>query len=105
MTVRHMRLTVGLFFLCAGTTLLALRLFVPGAMAQLFDPTRMLLGAFLALVFAGLNLVKWYAGWLAYQEATTPVRRPLQPDSAATRDSGPNPAFDFSEPTDKPPNP
>ena len=105
MTVRHMRLTLGLFFLCAGTTLLALRVFAPDVMAKAFDLTRMTIGAFLALVFAGLNLAKWYAGRLACEQMTTPVRRPLQPDPTAREESGPNPAFDFNEPTDKPANP
>ncbi len=102
MTVRHMRLTLGLFFLFAGTGLLALRLLVPDVTARLFDPTRMMIGAFLALVFAGLNLAKWYAGRLAYEQMTTPVRRPLQPDPTASKESEPNPAFDFSESTEKP---
>ena len=109
MTVRHMRLTLGLFFLCAGTALLAARFAAPERVAKSFDLMRLTLGAMLALVLGGVNLAKWYAGRLAYDEMTTPVRRPLSPDPAArSEDVEPNPELDFSradpEPVRKPGN-
>src|SRR5829696_7221777 len=63
MAVRQLRLMLGLFFLFAGVGLLVLRFAVPDAVAR-FNPTRLLIGAFLALVLAGVNLAKWYAGYL-----------------------------------------
>jgi hypothetical protein len=105
MAVRHMRLAIGLFFLCAAIGLFVLRFGMPDVGAKFNTPTRLLIGALLALVLAGLNLSKWYAGWMWYQQQATPVRRPLQPDPTANRDEEPNPAFDFSkkdEPQDKP---
>lgn len=99
MTVRHMRLTLGLFFLCAGAALLAARFLAPERVAKSFDLMRLTLGALLALVLAGVNLAKWYAGRMAYEQASTPVRRPLQPDPAARdADPEPNPDFDFGPP-------
>lgn len=96
MAVRHMRLTLGLFFLAMGLVLLALRLFAPDAVAN-FDRTRLLLGAFLGLGLGGVNLAKWYAGWMHARRAATPVRSPLLPDPSA-RAGGVehNPDFDFS---------
>lgn len=109
MTVRHMRLTLGLFFLSAGAVLLAARFLAPERVAKAFDLLRLTLGALLALVLGGVNLAKWYAGRMAYEQMTTPVRRPLQPDrSRDPDDNEPNPAFDFSDPdasqTQKPTN-
>ena len=98
MTARHMRLTLGLFFLCTGTVLLAARFLAPDRIAKTFDLMRLTLGAILALVLAGVNLAKWYAGRMAYERMTTPVRRPLQPDpdEGPAGADGPNPDFDFS---------
>lgn len=99
MTVRHMRLTLGLFFLCAGTVLLAARFIAPERVAKAFDLLRLTLGALLALVLGGVNLAKWYAGRMAYEQMSAPVRRPLQPDrSRDPDDTEPNPAFDFNNP-------
>ena len=97
MTVRHMRLTLGLFFLFAGLGVLALRFGMPDVAAKIFNPTRLLLGALLALVLAGVNLAKWYAGWAWYQQRATPVRRPLQPDPAARTGAEVLPEFDFDK--------
>lgn len=95
MTVRHMRLTMGLFFLVAGTGVLVLRFGMPDAAARFNSPTRLLVGGCLALVLAGLNLAKWYAGWMHARQMATPVRPPLQPnpDAPGTRER--NPDFDF----------
>jgi hypothetical protein len=99
MAVRHMRLIISLFFAFAACALLGALAFAPDALAG-FNQLRLTLGALLALVFAGLNLAKWYAGHLAREQMATPVRRPLQPDPT-NHDDGPNPAFDFSETADK----
>jgi hypothetical protein len=99
MMLRHMRLTLGLFFLIAGTAVLVVRFAVPDVAARL-DPGRLLLGGLLGLVLAGVNLAKWYAGWLAAQERATPVRRPFQPDPTAGSEH--NPAFDFTKPDEQP---
>jgi hypothetical protein len=95
-----MRLMVALFFFVAGVSLLALRFGAPEAAARINSPTRLLIGALLALVLGGLNLAKWYAGWLAHDEATTPVRQPLQPDPSASADPEYNPELDFSKKSD-----
>jgi hypothetical protein len=63
---------------------------------------RLLIGGLLALVLAGLNLAKWYAGLLAYEQAATPIRRPFQPDPTASAEPEHNPEFDFSK-KDEPP--
>ena len=101
MTVRHMRLMLGLFFLIAGFALLAVRFAAPEVAARINSPTRLLIGAFLALVLGGLNLAKWYAGWMAYQHAATPVRPPFQPDPTATGEPEYNPEFEFDKKDDK----
>jgi hypothetical protein len=100
MAVRQLRLMLGLFFLVAGVGLLALRFGMPEAVAR-FNSTRLLIGALLALVLAGVNLAKWYAGYMWFQQQATPVRRPLQPDPTAGTDPEYNPEFDFSK-GDKP---
>lgn len=103
MTVRHMRLVLGLFFLCTGTALLAVRFMDPERVAKSFDLLRLTLGALLALVLGGVNLAKWYAGRLAHDNMTTPVRRPFRPDPAVrTEDTEPNPDFDFTRPDPEP---
>jgi hypothetical protein len=97
MAVRHMRLIMGLFFLIAAIGLLVLRFAMPEVGAKFNTPTRLLIGGLLALMLAGLNLAKWYAGWLWYQQQATPVRQPFQPDPTASHEDEPNPAFDFSK--------
>jgi heme A synthase len=101
MTVRHMRLAVGLFFLVAGVALLALRFGAPDAAARLNSPMRLLIGALLALVLGGVNLAKWYAGVLAFDRAATPVRRPLEPDPTAGSEPEYLPEFDFGKKDDR----
>src|SRR4051812_15073606 len=97
MAVRQMRLMLGLFFLVAGVGLLVLRFGFPAAAAKVNDPTRLLIGALLALVLAGVNLAKWYSGWLWFRQRATPVRRPLQPDPTASAGEEYNPEFDFDK--------
>lgn len=94
MTVRHMRLALGSFFVAAGTGLLAVRFLAPELVARTFDLMRLTLGALLALVLGSMNLAKWYAGRVAYEQRATPVRRPLQSDPAQTGREQ-NPEFDF----------
>ena len=96
MTVRHMRLALGLFFLLAGIGLLVLRFAVPEVGARFNTPTRLIIGALLALVLAALNLSKWYAGWMWFRQQATPVRQPLQRDPSAGATEH-NPAFDFDK--------
>ena len=97
MALRHMRLMLGAFFLIAGIGLLVLRFGFPDVAAKVNDPTRLLIGAFLALVLAGVNLAKWYSGWLWFQQRATPVRQPLQPDPTASGEPEFNPEFDFGK--------
>ena len=98
MAVRHMRLAVGVFFLILGVVLLILRFTMPELVAK-FDPLRLLMGGLLALVLGCWNMMKWYAGWMWYQQQATPVRQPLQPDPTRERKEyeEPNPAFDFNK--------
>jgi hypothetical protein len=96
MTVRHLRLALGLFFLVAGVGLLVLRLGFPDVAAKVNDPTRLLIGALLALALAGVNLAKWYSGLLWFRQRATPVRRPLQPDSTSSGEEY-NPELDFDK--------
>jgi hypothetical protein len=96
MTVRHLRLTLGLFFLVAGIAILVVRFSAPEVVARL-NPMRLLLGGLLALVLAGVNIAKWYAGWLAAEERATPVRRPFQPDPTVSAEPENNTAFDFGK--------
>ena len=95
MAIRHMRLALGAFFLVVGIGLLVLRFGAPEAVAR-FDPLRLFLGALLALVLSAVNLMKWYSGWLWFQERATPVREPLQPEPTRT-DEEYNPEFDFGK--------
>ena len=97
MAIRHMRLALGLFFLCAGVALLVVRFAVPDALPR-FDPMRIFLGALLALAMSFWNLSKWYAGWLWFREQATPVRVPLQRDPSAGGEPEVLPEFDFSKP-------
>jgi hypothetical protein len=95
--VRHTRLTLGLFFLIAGVALLVLRFGAPEVAARINSPLRLVIGALLALALGGVNVAKWYAGWLAYNQRATPIRRPLQPDPTASAETDPNPEFDFGK--------
>lgn len=95
MAIRHMRLVLGAFFLIVGVGLLVLRFGVPDAVAR-FDPLRLFLGALLALGLSAVNLMKWYSGWLWFQQQATPVREPLRSDPTAAREEY-NPEFDFGK--------
>jgi hypothetical protein len=95
MQVRLMRLMLGIFFLIAGVSVLAFRFGAPDAAAR-FNGTRLLVGAVLALVLAGVNLAKWYAGLMWFREQATPVRQPLQPDDLESHEEY-NPEFDFNK--------
>lgn len=96
MTVRYLRLTLGLFFLVAGAGLLAVRFTVPEVVAK-FDPLRLFLGAAFALVLGGWNLTKWYAAGLDFRRSATPGRRPIRREPGAAREEAPNPDFDFGK--------
>src|SRR5262245_41219188 len=107
MNVRQTRLMLGLFFLVIGLALLGLLMFMPEAARKINTPTRLGLGAFLALVLGGWTSARWYASRMAFQQAATPVREPFQPNRLGRRDEEPNPDFDFSKPKntdDKPAN-
>jgi hypothetical protein len=107
MAIRHMRLMLGFFFLFAGVGLVAVRFGMPEVAERISSPMRLLVGAFLAIVLAGVNFGKWYAGWLWYEQQATPVRQPLQPDPTASAPLEYNPEFDFGKqpsPNDKPAN-
>jgi hypothetical protein len=98
MSVHAMRLVLGLMFLLLGVLILARRWVMPDLnLDARYDSLRMNLGGVLALVFAGLNLARWYAAWAYRRDRATPVRTPLQPDPAATRPEPPNPDFDFTK--------
>ena len=100
MAVRHMRLVLGVFFLIVGVGILVLRFGAPEAVAR-FDSLRLFLGALLALVLGAVNFMKWYSGYLWFQQQSTPVRQPLRPDPTASEEY--NPEFDFSkDASDKP---
>jgi hypothetical protein len=92
-----MRLMLALFFFVAGVGLLVLRFGMPEAAARINSPTRLLLGALLALVLAGVNFAKWYSGWLWFQQQSTPVRQPLQPEESGRAEGEYNPEFDFNK--------
>lgn len=101
MTVRYLRLTLGLFFLVAGAGLLAVRFAMPEVVAKL-DPLRLFLGAVFAIVLGGWNLTKWYAAVLDFRRSATPTRPPFRRDPGAAREEAPNPDFDFGKPNDEP---
>jgi hypothetical protein len=101
MKIRSLRLALGLFFLAAGVGLLAFRFGMPEVAAKVNDPMRLFIGGILALVLAGLNLVRWYASVLAFQQQATPVRKPFQREPDAMQEEEPNPDFDFSKRTDE----
>lgn len=101
MAVRHMRLLLAMFFLLAGVGLLVLRFGMPDAAARINSPTRLLLGALLAIVLAGVNFAKWYSGYMWFQQQGTPVRAPLRSDRAGQGEEY-NPELDFGKDANKP---
>ena len=100
MSVHSMRLVLGILFLLLAATLFARRWLMPG-LDDRFDPLRMNLGAALALVFAGLNLARWYSIRSYRRDKATPVRTPLQPDPSIVRPEPPNPELDFTRAEEK----
>ena len=95
MSVHTMRLVLGILFLLLAAAMFARRWLMPG-LDERFDPLRMNLGAVLALVFAGLNLARWYAVWAYRREQATPVRTPIRPDPSIVRPEPPNTEWDFT---------
>jgi len=101
MTIQSMRLAMGVLFLVLGGAIFGRRWLFPGLDAR-FDPLRMNLGGVLALIFAGLNLARWYAVWSYRRGRATPVHTPLQPDPSLQRPEPPNPDLDFSRQEEQP---
>ncbi len=101
MTVRHLRLLLGLFLLIAGAGLLVLRFAAPDIAARLNAPTRLTIAGLLGIVLGALNLVRWYASMLDFQRRATPVRKPLQRSPDPVRDEAPNPDFGFRKDDDR----
>jgi hypothetical protein len=102
MAVRHMRLGLGVFFLVAGGAVLVLRFGVPDLAARINSPERLVIGGVLGLVLGGLNLARWYAGMVAFENRATPVRPPLLPDPTASTEPEYNPEFDFGKADERP---
>ena len=87
---------MGVLFLLLAAAMFARRWLMPELDAR-YDPLRMNLGAFFALVLAGLNLARWYAARSERRARATPVRTPLQPDPSVVRPEPPNPELDFTK--------
>lgn len=102
MAVRHMRLAIGLFFMLMGVGILVLRYGAPEKAAKINDLTRLTIGGCLALVLAGWNFAKWYAGWTWYRQQSTPVRQPLQPNRDEWDKDEYNPELDFGKDENRP---
>ena len=94
MAVRNVRLTMGVFFLLAGIGLVVVYFGVPA----LNNRINALFGAFVAFIFGGVNLVKWYAGWMWSRQQATPVREPFQADAPEPAPREYNPDLDFHNP-------
>jgi hypothetical protein len=100
MSVHTLRLALGILFLVLAAVIFTRDWLAPGLGAG-FDPLRMNLGGVLALVFGGLNLVRWYTWWSYRRSRATPVRTPLQADPSAVRPEPPNPELDFTKGTEE----
>ncbi len=96
MTVHTMRLVMGILFLLLAGLVFGRHWLMPGLDAE-YNSRRMNLGGVLALVFAGLNLARWYLVWSYRRRQATPVRAPLQPDPSVVRPESPNPDFNFTQ--------
>jgi hypothetical protein len=96
MSIRTMRLGLGVFFLVMAAAIFTRRWFFPQLDAR-FDPLRMNLGGAFALVFGCLNVVRWYLAWSHRRARATPVRTPLQPNPSIVRPEPPNPELDFTQ--------
>ena len=97
MSVHTMRLVLGVFFLIMGVFLLVVRHWAAPGLDAKFNSTRMNLGGVLALVFAGLNLARWYMVWSYRRARATPVRYPLQPDPSMQPPVVANSELDFTK--------
>jgi hypothetical protein len=96
MSVRIMRLTMGILFLFLGCVVFARGWLFPEFAAR-YDSLRMNLGGVFALVFGGLNLARWYAATELMKSSQTAVRYPLQRDPSAAPQVEPIPEFDFTK--------
>lgn len=96
MSVRNMRLTMGILFLILAGMIFARGWLYP-EVANVFDPLRMKLGGVFALVFGGVNLARWYAAWAFAKSSQTAVHYPLQPDPSAAPRVEPIVEFDFTK--------
>jgi hypothetical protein len=94
MQIRTMRLVLGILFLILGCAIFARHWLFPEFAAG-FDSLRMRIGGVFALVFAGVNLARWYAASRFMKTSQTAVRYPLQPDPSAAPQVEPIPEFDF----------
>jgi hypothetical protein len=96
MAVRHLRLTLGLFFAALAVMLFLRHELLPG-LAEKFRDRNLGMGAWFALALAGWNLARWYVDWSAR-------RVPAGENPLAVRtlrrerngDEEPNPEFDFT---------
>jgi hypothetical protein len=100
MSVRTMRLVMGILFLFLAGAIFTRRWLFPEFAAK-NDSLRMNLGGVFALVFGGLNLARWYAVQAFQKTSKTAVRYPLQRDPSAAPQVEPIPEFDFTKKSDE----
>jgi hypothetical protein len=96
MQVRTMRLMMGVLFLCLAFAIFCRQWLFPEFAAG-YDPLRMSLGGVFALVFGGVNLVRWYTAWSFAKSLQTPVHYPLTRDPSTAPKVEPLPEFDFTK--------
>ena len=96
MTIHTMRLVLGIMFLILAGTIFTLQWIRPD-LGRPYDPVRLNLGGFFALVFGGLNIARWYVGWSHRRTMATPVRTPLEPDPSLVQPEPPNQDLDFTK--------
>jgi hypothetical protein len=98
MNVGVMRLGFAVFWLLVASLLFLRRYVVPEAVLGRIDSGNLDLGAVLAVVLGGWNLVRWYMG-RPRPPAESPLdtrRRPLEPRRDGERVEEYNPEFDFT---------
>jgi hypothetical protein len=100
MSIRTLRLGLGLLFLGLGIAIFTRQWFFPELAAR-YDTLRMNLGGVFALVFAGLNLARWYAATQFVKSRQIAVHYPLQRDPSASPQVEPVPEFDFFKQKDE----
>jgi hypothetical protein len=96
MAVRHLRLALGVFFICMAA-LLFLREELAPAFAEKMKDRHPVAGAWFALVLAGWNLSRWYTDWSARRAPAG--QNPLAVRTHGREQNGeeePNPDFDFT---------